>query len=734
MLGSGRWISDPRFAGRPPLSLLRKELAGPTAPEHDPELRNVHTLYRKVVQLPEIGNGAVLDITADDYYKLYVNGRFIGQGPAQGYPDRYFFNRYDLTEWVRPGANVIAVHVYYQGLVNRAFNSGDYRQGLAAELRAVDGTLLAFTDSAWKIREAEEFGGPFADIIAYNTQFAESIDSRLAIRGWREVDYDDSEWENAAERPDDDHLLVLQPTPVVDVYAVAPSTLRNQSPGSFVIDFGKELTGCFTMRAKGQRGDRIEIRCGEELEANGSVRWELRCGCTYRETWTLSGEEDVFEPYDYKGFRYVEVVGPQEAILSDSFAARVRHYPFPQQSSAFTSADETLNRVWDICRHAVRMATQEHFTDCPTREKGQYLGDNTITALSHLYLTGDLRIYRKALEDFAASGAVCPGLMAVAPGHHMQEIADYSLQWPRQLFDYYKHSGDRTYLQQMAPVAEQIIDYFERYERSDGLLENVKDKWNLVDWPPNQRDGYDFDLGIPVSDGCHNVINAFYFGALCAVEEIRSVLGHPPIGKKERFAEAFRHTFWCKETGLFQDAERSSHSSLHGNALALLFGLVPESGKRSVVSFLKAKKLSCGVYFSYFYLKALAQAGEREFVYSLLVTDEPHELPGPNGPVTIHGYWNQMLREGASACFESWSKELKWNTSLCHPWASSPIPILIEDILGLKPAEPGWTTIECEPVPAHLPDIDIRFPTVSGIVHARVQGETARIRKQPLIT
>ena len=43
-----------------------------------------------------------------------------------------------------------------------------------------------------------------------------------------------------------------------------------------------------------------------------------------------------------------------------------------------------------------------------------------------------------------------------------------------------------------------------------------------------------------------------------------------------------------------------------------------------------------------------------------------------------------MVKEGASTCYEAWGKEQKWNTSLCHPWASAPISVLIEGILGYR--------------------------------------------------
>ncbi len=56
-----------------------------------------------------------------------------------------------------------------------------------------------------------------------------------------------------------------------------------------------------------------------------------------------------------------------------------------------------------------------------------------------------------------------------------------------------------------------------------------------------------------------------------------------------------------------------------------------------------------------------------------------------------------MLKQGATTCFEVWGKEYKWNTSLCHPWASSPISILIEDIMGVSPSEPGWAEFNTSP-------------------------------------
>lgn len=431
---TAQWIQNSRFAGLKPYSMLHKELQ-PLINEHPSELRNLHTLFRKSFTIDLLPQQAVLDLSADDYYKLYINGHFVAQGPAQGYPFHYFYNRLDILPYLHKGENTLAVHVYYLGTVSRAMNSGDLRQGMIAELQ-MDGTDWIGTDKTWKIAETTEYGQ--GEMIGYETQFLEPIDSRLAYQSWTRPGYDDTTWELAVIAENADYQLVLQPTPLLSVYEKRPISVQELASGHYLIDFGTEITGQFIMKASGQSGQLVTIRCGEELYADRlRVRYELRCNCVYEETWTLSGKaEESPAFFDYKAFRYVEVIGPKEALLADSFAAIVRHYPLDESKCRFVSPDPILNQIWDICKNGVKYGSQENYVDCPSREKGQYLGDNTVIGHSHLYLSGDLRLFKKAIEDFARSAVACPGLLAVAPGNFMQEIADFSLQWPIQLWLY----------------------------------------------------------------------------------------------------------------------------------------------------------------------------------------------------------------------------------------------------------------------------------------------------------
>ncbi|WP_168121246.1 family 78 glycoside hydrolase catalytic domain [Paenibacillus sp. HB172176] len=696
------WITDPEFAERVPLSLLHKEYLGLKKSVHPVHLKNHHMFFRKTFELSHLPDKAFLDITADDYYKVYINGEYVAEGPAQSYSFHYYYNRLDVQPFLRQGNNVIAVHVFYMGHINRAMNSGDLRQGMIAELYA-DNQLVVITDQLWKRIRTFEYGDGRAETTGNETQVLEHIDSRLSFPGWKREGYDDSDWSPAAMNPGHGYCFVQQPTPVVATSRIAPIDVRRLEEGHYLIDFGSEIVGCFTMKAYGAIGDRIEIRCGEELEKDGAgVRYEMRCNCLYREIWTLSGRVEEPDFYDYKAFRYVEVIGPEAAIDTGSFGAITRHYPIDGQACQFESDDRILNGIWSICRQGVVLCAQEALLDCPSREKGQYLGDATITGHSHMYLSGDSRLFRKAIQDFALSSAVCPGLLAVAPGSFMQEIADFSLQWPMQLLTYYRYSGDKDFLREMYPYVEGLLAYFRRFCRSDGLLEGVNEKWNLVDWPEPMRDMYDFSLERPLGDGCHNVINAYYYGCVQTVQEIRDILLVPYRDELPALKQVFIDAFLDRDNALFVDAIGSKHSALHSNALPLFFEIAPEETIPSIIHFIRRKGLACGVYMSYFVLKALAKAGEYELVYELITNN------GENS-------WGNMLKEGATSCFEAWGKNQKWNTSLCHGWASAPIPVLIEDIIGLKPAQPGWLEKSLDPhLPAGMPSFELHLTVPTG--------------------
>ena len=657
---SPKWITNKEFCNLQPENVFHKEC---TSFEYKPDvsLQNKHILFRKKFNAKK-GGKFIIRITADDCYKLYINGKFVTLGPAPAYYFNYYYNTLDVTDFITDGENTVAVHIYYQGLINRVWVSGDRRCGLALDMKNGDDTLIS-TDESWKCREHSGFKaiGKFG----YDTAFAECYDAGSPETGFEKCDFDDSAWENACINRCADYTLFPQPTKQLDIYDVKPKTVTKTDDG-YIFDFGFEAVGYLKFSASGKKGDCIDIYCGEELCDDGSVRHEMRCNCNYAEKFILSGmKNDILNQYDYKAFRYAQLKIPSGVEFSpESVRFTVRHYPYVQKKIFASDSDSKLKAIAKLCSDTVKYGVQECFMDCPSREKGQYLGDITISGLAHLHLTGDPAMILKAFDNYSQSSFVCKGLLAVAPCSFMQEIADYSLQFPFQVLEVYKYTKDKSILEKYYPYIMNVLEYFNKYRRENGLIDKVDEKWNLVDWPANLRDNYDFPLKNPQNEpGFHNVINAFYCGMISDIDEIRSILGIEPTGLKESTYAAFVKAFYDPEQKLFVDSIGSKHPSLHSNTLPLLYSIgINRENKDIIINHIVSKKLTCaGTYMSFFVLYALKKAGRYDLALKLIKDG---------------GAWLNMISEGATTCYEAWGKDQKWNTSLFHPWSACPAIIL----------------------------------------------------------
>ena len=695
MTFTGKWICDPRFAALRPLRMYHREHeAADFGGEHPAELIDIHTMFRRDFVLARKPGRYLLRFSADDYAKVYVNGRFLTQGPTPGYTFAYHYIEIDVTDYLHDGPNTILAHVYYQGVINRVWVSGDCRMGLIADLCAPDGSVVLSTDASWQYAPLPQYTGHRST--GLQTLFLEDYDSRIP----------DAPYAPAALRQVDDIEFDDAPTAPLMIYERLPAHIEPLPGGGLFVDFGQEITGTLKISAEGEAGTVLRILCGEETDDSPErVRWHLRCNCVYEDTWTLAGGSGTWEQFDYRGFRYAALVpaDPAKPVSIAGICAIVRHAAFDENACTLSAEDPMLEAVFRLCKNGVRYGTQEGYVDCPTREKGQYSGDMTVTSASQLWLTGDPAMLEKAIREQARSARIDPGLMAVTPGGLMQEIADYSLQFPLLLLRHYRFTKNRAFLAEMLPAAEAMCASFADFARADGLLDGVTSKWNLVDWPKNLRDDYDFPLEKPIGPGVHNVINAFYVGCVRNIEEIKDILGIPHDDAGQHLADTFNRVFLSRETGLYVDAEGSRHSSLHANALPAFYGFVPAQAQNTVAEHLVRRGFVCGVYMSYFLLRGLCRLGRYTDVWRMIVSED--ELS-----------WANMIREGGTTCFEAWGKDKKWNTSLCHPWASAPITVLIEDLLSVSPDGTRG--------PVHLPKeaghLTMRIPTSGGAVTVEI--------------
>lgn len=743
-LAGAEWIRDPRFRGQPLLDVFEAQ----ERKMKSTELKNVHTYFRKEFALPEQAARAQLCFSADDYAKVYLNGRLAAQGPEPAYPFAQPYYRADVTGMLQPGSNCVAVHTYYHGLVCRAFNSADNRSGLILRLDITlpDGsqqTLLS--DGTWKCFASGTFSSDRT--FGYATQFNENIDLTREPVGWRLAGFDVSPW--AAVWIDrQDHAFVEPISPPLERRRVEPVMCREKGPGRWVVDFGTEVVGHTRIRVKGSRGHVMTVWHGEELSApenrfqlpverlnqpkpagdgnrpaidSATVRHNMRCNCDYVDKITLSGADDLVEFYEYRGFRYVELI---DAPGKPEVWVEVRHHPFDWEASHFASSSETLNRIWEISKRGVQMGCQGVIVDCPTREKGQYTGDTYMTVVSHLLLTADATLTKKAILDWHHSQRFDPGMLCVAPGGFRQELAEWSLLWPIMLQYYYRVTADESLVNRMAEdgALESLMDYFQKLENADGLLEGVdRHKWVLVDWPANLRGGYDYEA---TKNGVNTVVNAFYYGSLRAAGELMRIAGRDDSRYDQRadgVRKAMNERLFDARNGVYidgihEDGTPSHKSTLHASVFALHFGVAREADASRIVELIRRERLNCGIYAAPYLLSGLWNVGEAELAYDLLTCTDKHS-------------WHEMLRSGATTTMEAWAPELKWNTSWCHPAGGTPVWLVLDRLMGLRPAAPGFRALRVTPqFPEDLQWIEVRFPTASGTVEARYEkGKNYRV-------
>ena len=658
---SGQWITHPAHKDWQPVDVFSRHLERKEI-KIERKDQDLHILFRREFELKDFKE-CLLNISADDYYKLYINGVFVTQGPAPGYPWRYFYNALDVTSFLKPGKNLIAVHTYYQGVINRVWVSGDQRTGLCMELFA-DGKSVLASDGSFRC--TYHTGYADGELTGYSTQFLERYDARSSEEGFELPDYDDSVWLMAAERKYVDYTMVRQLTEQLTLERIKPVSVE-RSGNRIKIDFDAINAGYLEYAATGPAGAEIEMLFAQELNEDNTLRWQLRASCHYNGKFTLSGRKyDLLKEFDYKAFRYAELILPEGVEVDiDSIVFIARHYPFELKASC-NAADEKSLAVWKLCTDSLHYGVQETVLDCMEREKGYYMGDGNYTQFAHALLTGDFTAMEKFFDDFLASAVIDRGLMACGNCSLMQEIGESPLMFIVQAWSYLACTGNKEFIRARYSRFADILDYFcESYADSDGLLHKM-DKWCVIEWPKEYRDGYDVDL----TEGqvCvvkHNAINAYYIGAVKAMNRIAEYLELEPYKDVKPLEESFRKAFYLEDEKLFCDSVESKHISTMGNLFAAFFGLCPDkASKQAVVELIRRKRFSGSNLAATFpMMMFLKVQGENELFQSLL-----HD----------EGAWLRTIREDGKRTFEGWGRDSKWNTSLLHLFMASGVLYLMD--------------------------------------------------------
>ena len=80
--------------------------------------------------------------------------------------------------------------------------------------------------------------------------------------------------------------------------------------------------------------------------------------------------------------------------------------------------------------------------------------------------------------------------------------------------------------------------------------------------------------------------------------------------------------------------------------------------------------------------------------------------------------WCSMLKAGATAVMEAWTRPEKPNLSWSHPWASAPASAIINGLMGITATAPGGRRFDVRPQPGNLTWATARTPLLAGFVDA----------------
>jgi hypothetical protein len=71
--------------------------------------------FRCILNLEQLPESLLVDVSADQRYKLFVNGELVAHGPQRGSLDRWFFDSIDLAPFLREGENEVHALVWNFG-------------------------------------------------------------------------------------------------------------------------------------------------------------------------------------------------------------------------------------------------------------------------------------------------------------------------------------------------------------------------------------------------------------------------------------------------------------------------------------------------------------------------------------------------------------------------------------------------------------------------------------------
>jgi|HubBroStandDraft_1064217.scaffolds.fasta_scaffold02027_5 alpha-L-rhamnosidase len=702
--------------------------------------------FRAHFSLSSIPHFGTLYLAGPRSARVFLNGTPIGQfSTSTDQPINFRVFHADVSTAFRVGDNVLAIEaVRGRGVV--AGSSPDSTQQLAyGEVLAVKILAASF---------GNESGEP---LLISNKEWRSNADA--ATDGWWSGSFDDSAWPHVESlgpiESDIDFFqwsadagmygwpgyhgmspwlrtLQLNATEVGHVYLgrgdfsdtrsltnagmSAPFTVTMPSPPptdaeapSLLLDFGREIAGRIVFESSSSQASVVSIAYGEsDLEALATGITSEQRGGNYLGTNLVDIPPNGIARGPKSAFRYVRIRFLRGAPITQFRSIHAEAIVYPVQfEGTFESSDPELDRIWETAAYTVHLCMQDNIWDAPKRDRGRWAGDLDVEGRVILTAFGDATLLEDTLHRI---GDGTPS------GQPVNGIAGYTAQWITTLATLYEHSGDRTFI---ASEHESILRLLKTMDSdldpSTNLLKPSARGWGFVDWAPGlYGDTPETQIGTTLE---------FLRAYQDAPALLRAIGDDSHAEFYEERAVALREA--CRKA-LLSPSSPTVGSTWQLNALGVLTQLFNSDDTAvwdEVFAHVKQDAPADQVispYFNLYLLDAMAQTGHKQQALNWLRT-----------------YWGGMLAEGATSFWESY--DLRWPktnfhlslqadgtsgyfVSLAHGWSSGPAAWIVENVLGVEPAAPGYSAVDIRPSLSGLGFARGTIPTPHGLIKLEIDA------------
>ncbi len=694
------------------------------------------TWFRRAFAWP--GGRLRIHVSADQRYRLFIDGTAIGVGPERGDIEHWRFASHDLD--LPAGTHVLVAQVWW--LNDAPLAQATIRPAFLCLGEGDAHPLLTTGVAPWEHRP-ESGWSPLPKGVAWGTGCRTHwrVDADLLAAptggggGWQPATANGPAFRRGTGGLHHGATWQLEPAtlPEQEERLIHAGTIRRGDAGLLAVLAG----GTVAIPAGATRRALIDLgeyRCAyAEVTAVGTGTVELSWaealfseetgeakanraqvdGLHFRgvaDRFTFTGPGGTISPLWWQAGRFVELVATAgEAPLElRGIAWRETGYPL-RVEARFACSDAALDACLPLLERVLRRCAHETFMDCPYYEQLQYTGDTRLECLVTRAYTRDHRLVDKALRTFGWSLREDGLLSSRYPTCEWQQIPTFSLMWIGMLHDTLRYGDQalvRAHLGTMRAVRERFASHVDAAGRVGWMP-----GWNFVDWVPSWRFGEvpgGFD-----STSCIIGWQLAYTLGLCA--EIEDWAGEPALAERNRdLARRIAggcDADWDADRGRYRDGPGLETASEHAQILALLSGFAPaERVPRLLATLAEAPDLARStVYFSHYLFEVAARFRRPELLFRRL------------------DYWRDLPAQG----FTTVPEQPEPSRSDCHAWGAHPWYHLLASVLGIRPAAPGFAAVRIAPMPGPLTHAEGVWPHALGDIRVRLDGDHGEIELPP---